>query len=91
MASLTVNFSSAGNTHAGGSIAGYLWDFGDGSTSTLANSPHTYTTPGNYVATVTVTDNLGAKSVNTVPVAVTAPNIPPVAVATANPPRARHH
>ena len=33
-----------------------------------------------------MTDNQGAKSVNTVPVAVTAPNIPPVAVATANPP-----
>ena len=83
---LTVNFSSAGSTDPGGSIAGYLWDFGDGSTSTDANPAHTYTTPGNYVVTVTVTDNQGAKSVNTVPVAVTAPNIPPVAVATANPP-----
>jgi large repetitive protein len=37
--------------------------------------------------TVTVTDNQGAKSTNTVPVAATAPNIPPVAVATANPPQ----
>ena len=83
---LTVNFSSPGRTDAGGSIAGYLWDFGDGSTSTDANPAHTYATPGNYVATVTVTDNLGAKSVNTVPLGVTAPNIPPVAVATAIPP-----
>lgn len=83
---LTVNFSSTGSTDPGGSVAGYLWDFGDGSTSTDANPAHTFTTPGNYVVTVTVTDNQGAKSVNTVPVAVTAPNIPPVAVATANPP-----
>jgi len=83
---LTVTFSSAGSTDPNGSIAGYLWDFGDGSTSTLANPAHTFATPGNYVATVTVTDNLGAKSVNTVAVAATAPNIPPVAVATANPP-----
>ena len=84
---LTVNFSSTGSTDPNGSIAGYLWDFGDGSTSTDANPAHTFTTPGNYVVTVTVTDNQGAKSVNTVPVAVTAPNIPPVAVATANPPK----
>ncbi len=84
---LTVNFSSVGSADTGGSIAGYLWDFGDGSTSTDANPAHTYTKPGDYVATMTVTDNQGAKSVNTAPVAVTAPNIPPVAVATANPPQ----
>ena len=83
---LTVNFSSTGSADPNGSITGYLWDFGDGSTVLDANPAHTFTTPGNYVVTVTVTDNQGAKSANTVPVAVTAPNIPPVAVATANPP-----
>ena len=84
---LTVNFSSTGSNDPNGTVAGYLWDFGDGSTSTDANPVHIFTTPGNYVVTVTVTDNQGAKSTNTVPVAVTAPNIPPVAVATANPPQ----
>lgn len=30
-------------------IAAYSWDFGDGTTSTLANpAPHTYANPGNY-------------------------------------------
>ncbi|MBL7914833.1 MAG: PKD domain-containing protein [Bacteroidia bacterium] len=29
-------------------VATYLWDFGDGTTSTLANPSHTYTQPGTY-------------------------------------------
>jgi len=81
-----VRVVSTGSADPNGSITRYLWDFGDGSTALDANPAHTFTTPGNYVVTVTVTDNQGAKSANTVPVAVTAPNIPPVAVATANPP-----
>ncbi|OFX83089.1 MAG: hypothetical protein A2W99_13370 [Bacteroidetes bacterium GWF2_33_16] len=32
----------------------YTWDFGDGTTSTLKNPTHTYTTPGNYQITLTV-------------------------------------
>lgn len=43
------------NTSLGGSI--YLWDFGDGTTSSMANPPdHIYTTPGNYTVTLTATD-----------------------------------
>lgn len=37
----------------------YLWDFGDGSTSTLTNPQHTYTTPGTYVVTVIVSGPCG--------------------------------
>jgi len=33
----------------------YKWDFGDGTTSTEANPVHTYTKPGEYTATLTVT------------------------------------
>ncbi|MBL7943365.1 MAG: PKD domain-containing protein [Flavobacteriales bacterium] len=32
---------------------GYLWDFGDGTTSTLANPVHTYTLGGNYDVVLT--------------------------------------
>jgi PKD repeat protein len=43
-----------------------LWDFGDGSTSTLQNPAHVYTEAGRYTATLTVTNtegsNLGTKS-----------------------------
>ncbi len=37
----------------------YLWNYGDGSTSTGANGSHTYTTDGAYTITYSVTDALG--------------------------------
>ena len=42
----TVSFSSAGSTNPGGGSLTYLWDFGDGTTSTQANPTHTYTSRG---------------------------------------------
>ena len=44
----------------------YLWDFGDGTTSTLPNPGHVYTSEGNYTATLTVTDNSGCAQTFTV-------------------------
>jgi PKD repeat protein len=81
---LAVNFSSAGSGDPHGSIASYLWEFGDGATSTAPNPSHTYTTPGQYVALLTVTDNQGASTRNTVQIDATAPNQLPVAMAQAN-------
>ena len=40
---LPVAFSSAGSANPGGGSLTYLWDFGDGTTSTAANPSHTYT------------------------------------------------
>lgn len=40
----------------------YLWNFGDGSTSTSASPNHTYATQGTYYATLTATDLNGCKS-----------------------------
>ena len=76
---LAVTFSSAGTTDLDGTIASYLWNFGDGSTSTSANPQHTYNVAGNYVATLTATDNSGIATANTVALNVTAPNQTPVA------------
>lgn len=81
---LAVTFSSAGSSDPDGSIASYLWEFGDGATSTMANPSHTYTVPGQYVALLTVTDNKGAKTSNTVQIDATAPNQLPMAIAWAN-------
>ena len=49
-APLTVAFN---NTSAG--AAGYLWDFGDGSTSTEFAPQHTYTISGNFTVKLTAT------------------------------------
>ena len=43
----------------------WLWDFGDGSTSTEQNPVHTYTSPGNYTVTLTVTDSCGVTANDT--------------------------
>jgi PKD repeat protein len=57
----------------------YLWDFGDGGTSTGQKVQHAYTKAGLYYVTLTVEDNDGAvdKDIMTVEV----DNIPPIAKA----------
>ena len=83
---LSVNFSSGGSLDLDGTIASYFWDFGDGATSTSANPQHTYTVLGEYVATLTVTDNLGSSTTNTAAVDAKAPNQNPVAKFKVDPP-----
>ncbi len=40
----------------------WLWDFGDGSTSTLQNPSHTFLTAGIYTVELTVSNNFGSDS-----------------------------
>ena len=54
------NFDSSTAADADGSLTRYLWDFGDGTTSTDANPQHTYAAPGPYAVRLTVTDNQAA-------------------------------
>jgi PKD repeat protein len=58
-----------------GSVTGWSWTFGDGSTSTVRNPSRTYATAGTYAVSLTVTDNLGAttqrSSSVTVPLTIT--------------------
>jgi hypothetical protein len=44
------------NASSGSSSLTYMWDFGDGSTSTLPYPTHTYAAPGNYMICLTVAD-----------------------------------
>jgi PKD repeat protein len=46
-------FSVAFFDQSFGSVDSLLWNFGDGTTSTLANPTHVYLLPGEYVATLT--------------------------------------
>ncbi|TRZ49367.1 MAG: PKD domain-containing protein [Dehalococcoidia bacterium] len=41
-----------------GAITSWLWDFGDGQTSTVQNPSHVYSNPGWYTVKLTVTDGL---------------------------------
>ncbi|MEM6766366.1 MAG: PKD domain-containing protein, partial [Bacteroidota bacterium] len=40
-------------------IQSYLWDFGDGNTSSLQSPTYSYTSPGTYTVSLTVTNILG--------------------------------
>ncbi|MBE2269751.1 MAG: PKD domain-containing protein, partial [Anaerolinea sp.] len=57
---LTVNFTN----QSSGQINTIQWDFGDGTGSTVANPSHTYSTPGLYTATLTVTGPGGTANVS---------------------------
>lgn len=65
-----VQFSSAGSTDPDGTIQSYLWDFGDGNTSTVANPTWTYAVAGTYTVSLTVTDNVGATHTTQITVVV---------------------
>jgi len=54
---LSCTFDSSASVDPDGSITRYVWDFGDGQTSTAANPSHTYAAPGTYNVRLTVTDN----------------------------------
>jgi PKD repeat protein len=69
-APLTVNFVGAQSYDPDGIVANYLWNFGDGTTSILANVAKTYQVAGNYTVKLTVTDNSGASATATLLVAV---------------------
>ena len=75
-APLTVSFVGSSSYDPDGLIASYLWNFGDGTTSTLSNVAHTYSTAGSYNASLTVTDNSGAQSTGTLTIVASA--VPPV-------------
>lgn len=68
-APFTVNFNAASST---GTIASYLWNFGDGATATGSTASHAYTTSGSYVAKLTVTDSKGATSTASTTITVAA-------------------
>ena len=68
----SVSFSGAGSSDPDGSIVGYTWNFGDGTTASGVTATKTYATTGAYTVTLTVTDNAGATATDTAVVTVQA-------------------
>ncbi|CAD6492864.1 MAG: PKD domain protein [Candidatus Argoarchaeum ethanivorans] len=65
-----VSFLSTGSEDPDGTIVSYNWTFGDGNTSEVANTTHTYATANAYTVMLTVTDNDGATDTTTVTINV---------------------
>ncbi|MFG1992600.1 ThuA domain-containing protein [Actinoplanes sp. NPDC048988] len=73
-APVTVAFDGTATDAEGDTPLTYAWDFGDGGKADTLDASHTYNAPGNFTATLTVTDKRGAKAYVNVPVKVEAPS-----------------
>ncbi|MCX2582525.1 PKD domain-containing protein [Pedobacter sp. MR22-3] len=79
---LTVNFKNNSKN-----AIGYLWDFGDGTTSTAFEPSHTFTGAGrNFIVSLTATNILGCTNTITLasPISVVAPPVAGFAVSPGN-------
>jgi large repetitive protein len=86
VAPVTINASTAGSTDADGNIVSTTINFGDGSALVnAASASHTYSLPGSYTITATVTDNLGASASKSAALVVVSPNVAPIAAISATP------
>lgn len=64
-APLAVQFDGAASSDDDGTIVSWLWDFGDGDSSSAVAPLHSYTQPGRYRARLTVIDDDGATATTT--------------------------
>lgn len=63
------------STDSDGSVVAWLWDFGDGNTSSAQNPTHQFLAANTYTVTLTVTDNDDATDNTSSAVTVTTPNL----------------
>ena len=85
MAPLSVGFTDTSSNKP----TSWNWNFGDGSTSTVKNPAHVYTTPGVYTVNLSATNNVGTGFVSKggfISVAATGPVADFAANSTAGPP-----
>jgi len=64
-APLTVQFKDASTTGAG-KVTSWLWDFGDGKTSSSQNPVHQYSLTGKYTVSLEITSDKGCKSFSSI-------------------------
>lgn len=84
-APLAVQFGSEGSYDPEGAPLIYAWNFGDGNDESGQEVWHTYTSPGTYVVTLTVSDPQGLRSSSSQTIVALQPNRPPVLTATCTP------
>jgi PKD repeat protein len=67
LANETVTFNASLSYDPDGTIVSYTWDFGDGNTTSTANTIiyHAYASPGNYTVNLTVMDDASATASTT--------------------------
>ena len=76
-ATLSVTFDARDSADAEGAIASYDWDFGDGAKAVGDQVSHVFVNAGDYVVTLTVTDEDGAIDRLQKTLTVLAPPLPP--------------
>jgi hypothetical protein len=72
-----VIFDGSLSSDEDGSITNYTWSFGDETAGYGDVTTHAYVSPGEYIVTLTVTDNEGATDDDTITIVISKPNIPP--------------
>ena len=71
LTSASVSFDGTASFDPDGTIVGYAWTFGDGSTGSGATPAHSYSIAGTYSVKLNVTDNSGSTAVDTQTVIIT--------------------
>lgn len=75
---LDVEVNASASTDSDGTIVSYSWNWGDGTPNgSGVTASHTYSTPGNYTITLTVTDNEGGIDTDSEGILVTSANLSP--------------
>jgi PKD repeat protein len=76
---ISLAFDGSASNDTDGTIVGYDWDFGDGSTGTTATPSHTYTNTGEFTVNLTVIDDAGDTGSDSTIATIGLGNQPPAA------------
>ena len=60
----SIQFNAEESTDEDGTVSSYKWDFGDGTTGTNKMEIHKFLNPGDYIVSLSVTDDKGAVGTN---------------------------